>query len=94
MGPEIDHPLSSRLERLSLEFQAAFLGAESRRHPENLEALSELAHVLTRLGRYAEGLEADERLARAMPENALVQYNLACSLCLSGRHLEALDTSR
>ena len=92
MGAEIDHPLAARLDRLGLEFQASFLGAEVQRHPENLEALADLAHALTRLGRHAEGLEADERLTRAMPDNPLVQYNLACSLCLSGRFLEALDT--
>lgn len=92
MGPEIDQSLSARLERLGHEFQAEFLGAAVRRSPGNLVALSELAHVLTRLGRHAEGLEADERLARALPEDPLVHYNLACSLCLAGRQLEALDT--
>lgn len=88
----IDQPLAARLERLGLEFQAGFLGAELVRHPENLEALSDLAHLLTLLGRHAEGLEADERLAKALPDNPLVHFNHACSLCLSGRLLEALDT--
>ncbi len=92
MGAPTDQALSARLERLGLEFQAAFLGAETRRHPENLEALGELAHVLTRLGRHGEGLDADERLARALPDNPVVHYNHACSLCLSGRALEALDS--
>jgi len=84
--------MARRLDRLGLEFQADFLAALTRRHPGNLEALSELGHVLTRLGRFAEGLEADQRLARILPEDPLVQYNLACSQCLMDRHLEALDS--
>jgi hypothetical protein len=41
--------------------------------------------------RYGDGLQVDEELARLMPENATVQYNLACSLTLMGRIDPALD---
>jgi hypothetical protein len=41
--------------------------------------------------RYGDGLQVDEELARLMPENATVQYNLACSLALVGRLDPALD---
>ena len=37
----------------------------------------------TRRGRYVEGLEVDERLAKLEPRNALVFYNLACSYSLT-----------
>lgn len=80
-----------RLEEAGLEFLAQFLGIESRRHPKNLEALAELGHALTRLGRIGEGLEVDRRLVRLAPDNSTVHYNLACSLCLLDRPLEALD---
>jgi len=87
----IDAPLSADLEQLGLEFFAEFYGGLVRRHPGNLEALSELAQVFTMLGRNNEGLAIDEQLVRALPESPLVRYNLACSLSLVGRSLEALD---
>lgn len=87
----IDAPLGAELEQLGLEFYAEFWGGLVRRHPENLEALSELAQVYTMLGRHEEGLAIDERLVRALPDSHLVRYNLACSLALVGRSLEALD---
>lgn len=77
--------LEERLEQLRLEFLAAFLGQATRRHPDNFEALVELATVLTRLGRFQEGLEADQRLVELAPEDPTVHYNLACSLALLGR---------
>lgn len=75
-----------------MEFLAAFLGRSTARHPEDLEGLAELATTLTRLGRHAEGLEVDERLAKLAPRDPTVLYNLACSLALCGRHETALDT--
>lgn len=77
--------LEERLEHLRLEFLAEFLGQATRRHPDNFDALVELATVLTRLGRYQEGLEADERLVGLAPGDPTVHYNLACSLALLGR---------
>ncbi len=87
----IDAPLSAELHSLGLEFLADFFKGVVDRQPDNLEALSELAQVLTTLGRHAEGLVIDESLARAIPDSPIVRYNLACSLCLTGRALEALD---
>jgi Flp pilus assembly protein TadD len=83
--------LEARLERLGLEFRAEFLGRALARHPDNFGALSELAELLTRLGRHAEGLAADERLVRLAPDDPTVRYNLACSLALLDRAQEALD---
>ena len=80
-----------RLGRLGKEFLAEFLARETERYPENVAALAELAHVLTRLGRAEEGLAADERLVDLVPENPTVHYNLACSLALLGRDARALD---
>ncbi len=93
----MDNPLpipprfQERLDSLGLEFEAEFYGAETHRHPSNLDALVELGHVYTRMRRYGEGLQVDEELARLLPENATVQYNLACSLALMGRIDPALD---
>ena len=87
----IDAPLGAELERLGIEFLADFFGGIVARHPGNLEALSELAQAFTLLGRHEEGLAVDEQLVRALPDSPIVRYNLACSLCLVGRGLEALD---
>jgi Flp pilus assembly protein TadD len=88
---QMDAGLEERLSRLGTEFLADFYSRESRRHPENLEALSELAHLLTILGRLEEGLAADRKLVKAMPDSDLVHYNYACSLALAGLPVEAMD---
>ncbi len=73
-----------RANRLGLAFLADFLETAVRHSPENVEALAELGHVYTRLGRFVEGLEVDRRLVGLVPTNPTVHYNLACSLALSG----------
>jgi Flp pilus assembly protein TadD len=83
--------LEERLERLGLEFQAEFLGKALARRQGNFEVLSELASILTRLGRLEEGLAADEQLVRLAPKEPIVHYNLACSLALLGRVDLAID---
>jgi tetratricopeptide (TPR) repeat protein len=87
MPPELEE----RLERLGQEFLADFLGRSLARHPDNFEVLTELATLLTRLGRLEEGLAADQRLVRLAPRDPTVHYNLACSLALLGRSEAALD---
>ena len=83
--------LEERLGQLGLEFQVEFLQRALARHPDNFEALSEVATLLTRLGRLEEGLAADERLVRLAPRDPTVHYNLACSLALLARREAALD---
>jgi tetratricopeptide (TPR) repeat protein len=80
-----------RLDMIGREFLADFLKRELDRHPSNVHALAEYAHVTTRLGRLEEGLQADRQLARLIPGDPTVHYNLACSLALTGRIDEALD---
>lgn len=70
---------------------ARILEIETARRPGNLEALAELGHIYTSLGRYAEGLAVDRRLARLMPTSPTVYYNLACSLALLGQTEESLN---
>lgn len=91
MQLKLNERARKRLDLAGLEFLAGFLGVEARRRPGNLEALVELGHVLTRLGRHEEGLEVDRRLVSLVPENSTVHYNLACSLALLERPDEALD---
>jgi len=88
---ELDPATASRLDRLGTEFLADFLGRAHAHHPDDLEVLSELATLLTRLGRHAEGLALDERLVALAPADPTVHYNLACSLALCDRPETALD---
>lgn len=88
----IDARTRSRIDSLGLEFLAEIYRAELQRHPENLDALGELGHVLTRLGRFEEGLEVDRILVGQCPGDPTALYNLACSLALLGRADEAVDT--
>lgn len=80
-----------RLQRAGGEFLVEFMRAETKRRPSNVDALAELAHTLTRLGRVDEGLEIDRQLVRLLPDNATVHYNLGCSLALLQRPDDALD---
>jgi Flp pilus assembly protein TadD len=83
--------LAARLDRIGLEFLADVLEIEVARRPENDEALGDLGHVLTRLGRNARALEVDRELVRRNPQDETVHYNLACSLALVGEIDAALD---
>lgn len=84
-------PKDPQIERLGLEFLVDFYAEELARHPENDPVRFELAHLYTRLGRYAEGLAADRELMARHPDDPIVRYNLACSLALSGLKNEALQ---
>jgi len=84
-------PKDPQIERLGQEFLVDFYAEELARHPDNDPVRFELAHLYTRLGRYAEGLAADRELLRRHPDDPIVRYNLACSLALSGLKDEALQ---
>ena len=58
--------------------------AVSASMPGDLETLRALADQYTEEGFCAEGLAVDLQLARLLPEDLLVHYNLACSLSLTG----------
>lgn len=76
--------LSHRLRSIGQGFSLEILEGEVARHPENLEALRELAHELTAAGRVREGLLVDQKLTRVLPDEPEVHYNLACSHALLG----------
>ncbi len=86
--------LRESLARAGWNFLTEFLEVETRLHPENIDAVSELGSAYTRQGRYEEGLAQDRRLVQLVPQNPTAHYNLACSLCLTGRIDPALDSLR
>jgi len=84
-------PAQARAELLGLEFLADFFGHAAQRKPLDLDSLSELAQILTMLGRHPEALRRDRELVRQLPDDPTAHYNLACSLALVGHGSEALD---
>jgi tetratricopeptide (TPR) repeat protein len=81
-------------EQRDLDTKIEFMEGLTRRDPEYVDALQLLGDHYTARGRFVEGLQVDERLARLQPDNALVFYNLACSYSLTDqfdRALFALD---
>jgi len=87
----VSRELHSKLDLLGREFLARVLEVETRRHPENVEALAELGQVYTQLGQWELGLTVDRKLVRLVPDNYTAHYNLACSLALLERADAALE---
>ncbi len=79
----------TRQEIRNLDVEISFLGGIVRRDPDFVEALQILGDAYTRRGEFSEGLKVDEQLVRLRPDDALVHYNLACSLSLTEQLGEA-----
>jgi len=70
-------------EQRDLDVQIEFIEGLVRRDPGYVDALQLLGDHYTQRGRFAEGLQVDEHLARLEPDSPLVFYNLACSYSLT-----------
>lgn len=71
-------------------FEMTFFESVLRRAPDYTEVVEILGGLYTKHGRIADGLRMDRKLVRLLPENATAHYNLACSLALLKRKLDAL----
>jgi len=76
---------SARANQRDLDAKIEFMEGLIRRDPEYVDALQLLGDHYTARGRFAEGLQVDERLARLEPGNPVVFYNLACSYSLTAQ---------
>jgi tetratricopeptide (TPR) repeat protein len=83
---------ASQTEQNELDTQIAFMEGILRRDPGYLDALQLLGDHYTQRGRYTDGLQVDEQLARLLPENPVVFYNLACSYSLTEQFDFAFQT--
>ncbi|HEV2318767.1 MAG TPA: hypothetical protein VGV18_03395 [Verrucomicrobiae bacterium] len=84
----------ARANQRELDVKISFMEGLVRRDPAYVDALQLLGDHYTQRGRFAEGLNVDERLARLEPQNPVVFYNLACSYSLTDqfdRAAEALE---
>jgi tetratricopeptide (TPR) repeat protein len=70
-------------EQRDLDVKIRFVEGLVRRDPDYVDALQILGDHYTQRGRFVEGLQVDERLAKLEPTNDLVFYNLACSYSLT-----------
>jgi tetratricopeptide (TPR) repeat protein len=75
-------------------FEISFFESVHRRCPGYVEVIELLGGLYTKTGRIADGLKMDRKLVRLQPENATARYNLACSLALSERPVDALEALR
>ncbi len=94
LGPRDEERFASveESEREYLAFLIDFCLGILAKRPNQPEALSSAASALTALGYYEDGLRCDRRLAHLWADNAVVIYNLACSLALTQNTEEALET--
>lgn len=84
----------SRPPKSDPAFEINFFESVHRRCPGYVEVIELLGGLYTKTGRIADGLKMDRKLVRLQPKNATAHYNLACSLALSERPLDALTALR
>ena len=73
----------NRAEQRDLDTKIEFMEGILRRDPAYVDALQLLGDHYTQRGRFVDGLQVDEQLARLMPDSPIVFYNLACSYSLT-----------
>lgn len=93
-GQAPDPAIAERKAPSQLEFDIAFFDSILEREPNYVDVLRCQGELLTRKGEHDRALEVDRRLAQLRPDDALVHYNLACSLTLVGRRADAVDALR
>ena len=84
----------ARADQHQLDFELDFYSAVLQRCPDYVDVLRILGNLLTLKGRFAEGMQIDQRLVQLRPRDALAHYNLACSYALLKRNEPALKTLR
>lgn len=82
----------SRKEKEDLTFEIAFFESILRREPQYDAVIEILGGMYTRADRIDDGLKMDRKLVRLRPNDATAHYNLACSLALTHKFDDALQT--
>lgn len=96
-GPEsspVGNPASRLADQNQLDFELEFFGAILKRHPDYVDVLCVMGNLLTRKGRYPEGMQVYKRLVQLRTDDALAHYNLASSYALLRRPDQAIKTLR
>ena len=72
-------------------FEIKLYEATVKASPNNVNALRVLGYLYTKQKNHLKALEIDRRLTLLKPEDAVVYYNLACSLSNLGKIPDALE---
>jgi tetratricopeptide (TPR) repeat protein len=72
------------------EFESEFWGRVLERRPFYEDVLRRQAEALAKTGHYQELVALDRRLVQLRPTDAVLHYNLACTLTRLGEFVEAL----
>ena len=80
----------SAKENRDLDIEINFLKGLVNRDYEYIEALQLLGDDYTKRGKFRDGLKIDEQLAKLLPEDSMVFYNLACSYSLTNAINESI----
>jgi tetratricopeptide (TPR) repeat protein len=91
---ELSTAASASAKQSQLDFDIGFFDSILLRAPENLDVLRCQGELLSRRGLHLRALEVDRRLAALLPQDSVVQYNLACSLARNDAPAEAIATLR
>lgn len=91
LSPEAKRQLGAESQ---LDFDLEFYESILRRAPRYVDVLRCQGELLNRKGLHDRALAVDQRLAELLPNDCVVQYNLACSLALLGRRREAIKALR
>lgn len=80
LGSLPDGALAPFRKQSQAEFEIEFFDSILARAPEYIDVLRSQGELLSRKGHHERALVIDRRLAKLLPQDGVVQYNLACSL--------------
>lgn len=76
------------------DFDLDFFESILRRAPRYVDVLRCQGELLNRKGLHERAVLVDRQLAELLPDDCVVQYNLACSLARIGQREEAIESLR
>ncbi len=74
------------------DFEVDFYERVLRGQPNDVRMLRLLSELYARKGDHQRALEIDRKVVELLPDEALVHYNLACSLAMTGSPTAALQS--
>lgn len=80
LGSLPDAALAPFRKQSQAEFEIEFFDSILARAPDYIDVLRSQGELLSRKGYHERALVVDRRLAKLLPQDGVVQYNLACSL--------------
>jgi tetratricopeptide (TPR) repeat protein len=72
-------------------FDVEFYQRVLQRQPNNVRVLKLLGELYARQGRHDRALAVDQKLSELAPDDAVVCYNLACSLAMQDESAKAIE---